>query len=439
MDSDSHRHRVGHNFLGTGTLDWTILNNLVLTGKVGYTYNSSETRGYEAIYKYIDYSTTTNKLGVTWADNTLLTLQALLNYNLEIGDNKFHLLGGFSQEAFRDNSIYAYRDNFATDLLYEINSGSSANQQNTGTASEWAIRSFFGRLNYSLKDRYLLEANLRYDGTSRFAEANRWALFPSVSMGWRLSEESFMKDNIDWIDNLKLRASFGVLGNQNIGTYPYQDAISFGGNYTFGGALSPGAYVGTLANKDIKWEKTRVIDVGLDLNMLDNNLEFVFDYFNKYTSDILYNVTASSVLGLTSSAVNAGEVKNTGFEAALNYHVSIGDLHMNFIPNFSYIHNEVVSISGDLKRDIDNGFFVGEPLQSIYGYRVDGLFVDSADIASYATQPYVAIPGMPRYMDIGGPDPNGEPGGLRMVRLMQHMTGKYLVQDFPNLGTVSLL
>ena len=278
----------------------------------------------------------------------------------------------------------------------------------TGSGSEWALRSYFGRFNYDFKGKYLFEVNARYDGTSRFPEKGRWGLFPSISAGWRMSEEPFIKDNLDWIDNLKLRASWGQLGNQNIGNYPYQNVLSLGRNYSFGGTLASGAALTTLSNADIHWESTKVTNIGLDLGVLKGKLSMVFDYFDKTTSDILYSISVAKVLGLTPTSVNAGEVRNNGFEVLVNYQTLIGSLKLGVTPNFSYVNNRVTKLA-DVEEDITNGLFVGRPLNAIYGYVADGLFVDENDVANYPAQPYAAEPGFVRYKDISGPD--GIPDG----------------------------
>ena len=161
-----------------------------------------------------------------------------------------------------DRSLYGYRNTFPNNYLYELSSGDKSTANNSSGLGEYALLSYFGRINYSFKDRYLLEGNFRYDGSSRFAKDNRWGFFPSVSVGWRISEESFWKESkiSNVFDNLKFRASYGVLGNQNIGTYPYQQTYSLGHDYVFGGTLLSGAYLPTYKNQNITWEKTAITD-----------------------------------------------------------------------------------------------------------------------------------------------------------------------------------
>ncbi|PXV58927.1 TonB-linked SusC/RagA family outer membrane protein [Dysgonomonas alginatilytica] len=410
LDSESFRKDKSNNFLGSIDLIWEVIKGLTLTGKAGYNYNNYTYDNFIAKVIFDQYKTVgPNSLDVNSGDNKMVTLQFLTQYNKQVGDHSFNILGGFSQEEYREDWHSGSRKDFPNNLLYELNAGSKSSMASYGSATEWGLRSFFGRINYSYKDRYLFEANTRYDGTSRFPADRRWGTFPSFSAGWRLSEEAFIKDNIHWIDNLKLRVSWGKLGNQNIGNYPYQSVFNLGQNYSLGGTLHSGAKVTTLANKNISWETTKVTNIGLDFSILKNRLSLVVDYFDKTTSDILYGISVSSVLGLTPSAVNAGEVKNRGFEVNLDYRTKIGSVNVGIVPNISYIKNEVSKLA-NLEQDIAKGLFVSHPLNSIYGYVADGLFVDNNDISSYAKQPYGAEPGFIRYKDISGPD--GVPDGV---------------------------
>ncbi|MBL4561628.1 MAG: TonB-dependent receptor [Labilibaculum sp.] len=410
IDSESFVNRKNHHFLGGIELSWEIINGLTISGKAGYRYNAWTDNSFISTIEFdANTSITPNSLSVSSGDNSLITLQSLLRYEKSIGDHSFNILGGFSQEEYRQDWTTASRDEFPNNSLYELNAGAGSNMQSYGSASAWGLRSYFGRINYSYKQKYLLEANARYDGTSRFPSDGRWGFFPSVSAGWRISEESFIKDNYSWIDNLKFRASWGKLGNQNIGEYPYQDVLGLGQNYTFGGSLASGARLINKSNPDIKWESTQVTDIGVDMTFFNGMLSMTLDYFDKTTSDILYPISVSGVLGLSSSEVNGGEVNNKGFEVILNYQKSFGDLHFGLSPNFSYYRNEVTKLMDGKLQDIGKGLFVGESLNSIYGYVTDGLFIDVADIDSYATQPYSAEPGFVRYKDISGPD--GVPDG----------------------------
>jgi len=428
LASESFTNNKGKNFLGGMELSWEIIKGLTLSGKAGYKYYTYTNQSFNSTFIF-DASKTVgpNSLSVSSGDNSLVTLQSLLRYTKTIDKHSITALAGFSQESYRDDWVSASRDKFPNNSLYELNSGAAGNMQNSGSGSEWALRSYFGRINYDFNGKYLFEANARYDGTSRFPSSGRWGLFPSLSVGWRVSEESFLKDNISWINNLKLRASWGKLGNQNISNYPYQNVLSLGQNYTFGGTLASGIALTKLSNADITWEKTQVNDIGLDLSVLNDQFSMVFDYFDKTTSDILYPKSASSVLGLSTSEYNAGEVKNTGFEVILNYHTSVGKVNINVSPNFSYVKNKVTKLADEKLQDIGKGLFVGQPIGAIYGYVAYGIFKDAADVTSYATQPIAGVPGVIRFKDISGPDgvPDGKVDATYDRQVIGSTTPKY--------------
>src|SRR5690606_14133068 len=211
-------------------------------------------------------------------------LNVVGTYEKTLGDHYFQALAGYELITYRNDWFNASRDNFALQNYPELGAGSSDNMQNDGSASEWALQSFFARVNYDFKGRYLLEANIRQDGSSRFAEENRYGVFPAFSAGWRVSEEPFF-ENIELITELKLRASWGQLGNQNIGTYPFASTIALGQDFLFGGTPSSGAAQLALANTDISWETTETSNLGIDLGMLNNRLTLSGEYYIRNTSD----------------------------------------------------------------------------------------------------------------------------------------------------------
>lgn len=411
MDSHSFDKNVNQNFIGNGSLDWNITKSLKVSGVVGYNFSLNSEDIYRALL-VVDKNFTAGPANLTSAKttNSLLTLQALVNYDLSFHDHNIHFLGGYSEEGSTSNILTGYRDNFPNNSLYQLNAGSQANMQSSGSASEWGLRSFFGRVNYNYKEKYLLEVNSRYDGSSRFPMGHQYGFFPSASAGWRISEEDFFKNSISWIENLKIRGSWGKLGNQNIGNYPYQQVLSLSVSYPFGASetLNPGAAALILPNTDIHWESTRIADIGIDLAMLSQKLSFSIDYFDKLTSGILYNISTSSVLGLTPSVQNAGVVSNTGYDFNIRHQNTLGAFSYSVAANFSYTKNEVRKLA-NVKQDIAKGLFIGSSLQSIYGYETDGLFIDQSDIDKSPKQPYNEKPGDIKFKDISGP--NGVPDG----------------------------
>ena len=409
IDASSRELERNYYFIANTDLEYKIIDPLTVIARGGYVYDHTNYKLYAAD-EQIDATTYAGpaKLDIEWNTRRELTLEGLIKYEQTFGDHSISALAGYSQIESKYEYLTAYRDQFPTNELFELDAGSSENQKNTGGASEWGLVSYFGRLQYSYLGKYLFEANVRYDGSSRFDKNNKYGLFPSFSFGWRVSEENFMKKNMPWIYNLKLRGSWGELGNQQIGDYPYQAILSSGSNAIWGNNVNAGIVLNTVANQDITWETTAITDVGLDFAVLEGKISASVDYYNKTTRDILYEITTAGTLGLDASPSNAGKVKNSGWDFNLSYKERIGKFSFDITPHFSFVHTEVLELS-DVEKDISKGLFIGEPLNAIYGYTADGLFVDEQDIQNYPNQPYNPVPGDIKYKDISGPD--GVPDG----------------------------
>lgn len=220
----------------------------------------------------------------------------------------------------------------------------------SGYSRELATRSWFGRVNYAFDSRYLFEANIRYDGSSRFAKENRWGVFPSFSAGWRLSEESFIKD-LNFFDNLKLRASWGKLGNSAINNYYAYQSLYAVNNYVFGGNVSSGFGMSSFSNPNLQWETTTVTNIGLDLSLLNNRLSATVEWYNKLTDGILYQPSLSATLSYFGSPYrNIAEVLNRGLELTVGWQDRVKDFHYSVNANFSLNKNEVTKYKGALER-----------------------------------------------------------------------------------------
>lgn len=223
---------------------------------------------------------------------------------------------GYTWEDEGQRTLSGSRNNFPSDDVPFLGAGGADGQTNGGGGYDWAIQSVFGRLTYNYDQRYLFETTMRYDGSSRFPTDSKYGFFPSLAAGWRISEEQFWKENenLSFINNLKLKASYGILGNNNIGNYPYQSVYSLGQeqNYVFGGVYTQGAAVTTYVDPGLKWERTRTTDVGIETAFFNNKLTFNASYFYRKTTDVLYKPAASysSIFGLSVSQVNTGELEN---------------------------------------------------------------------------------------------------------------------------------
>jgi TonB-dependent starch-binding outer membrane protein SusC len=399
-------------FSGNGSLVWDVSKDFKITGQAGINYSLARNKNYIASYTVTPtFSNNLNSLRATWSDGYALTLQSMAEYNKSLGSHNIHLLAGVSGQTYMSNYISAYRDQFPNNEIYEIDAGATARGTNSGTASRNRLASLFGRLNYNFSEKYLFELNFRYDGSSRFPEDRRWGFFPSASMAWRISEEDFFKNSVSFINNLKLRGSWGQLGNQSVGNYPYQYLISLGQNYPSGSTYAAGAAINSVSNKLISWETTKVTDVGVDLAIMENKLSLSADYFIKKTVDILYNISVSRMLGASPAATNAGTVENRGWDFDLSYRNQFGDFNFGASAIFSVVNNKVLKLA-NLSKDISRGLFVGHPIGSVYGYVSDGIFSTQAEVDAAPTQPFsfLAQPGEIRFRDISGPD--GKPDGL---------------------------
>ena len=332
-----------------------------------------------------------------------------LKYDLSLGgnDHNFSLMAGYNQEDEKYQTLSAYRKEYAFELPV-IDAGGKENWTNAGSEEEWAIQSLFGRFNYNYKERYLFEANMRYDGTSRIASENRWGIFPSFSLGWRVTEEPFVKKmNLSWLDNMKVRASWGQLGNQNIGLYPYQALIASVTDYPFGNTASDvvTAYQQTAyANRNIKWETTTITDIGVDFQIF-KNLDITFDWYNKETKDILRTSQVSATLGLSAPYINDGNVRNRGFEVDIKYsNIVNGGLFKGLQYNagvyFDHSKNKLVKFGAD---EIHSSYILREgiPYHEYYMLECIGVFADQAEIDASPKQfNDKTLPGDLKYRDI---------------------------------------
>ena len=337
---------------GNVSLDIDLLKGLTWENRAGANFLTSKFNDFRPViqlYFYNDMSSAgqldvgTPGLNVGRNDDLYLVYYSQLNYRKRFGEHNISALGGYQQEQDENSFINASRTQYTTNLLRELNAGPANGMTNGGSSAKWAIRSFYGNVNYDFQDKYLLGSSIRYDGTSRLPEDTRWGLFYSFSAGWRLSKEAFLSD-VSWLNDLKIRGSWGQLGNQNIGTYPYQSTLDIR-NYAFGGTVEPGYSASTLVDPNLTWETSRVTDIGIDLTAFNNKLSFTADWFNKYTFDILRSSQVPLWLGLNAPTINNGAVRNKGFEFAAQYRDNITkDLFYTVGANFQAYKNTLERI-----------------------------------------------------------------------------------------------
>ena len=360
----------------------------------------------------------TTKLVENRNDNYNVTKQFLINYTKAFGKHDFDVMLGYEDYyAFYEN-LMASRDQYELDNYPYLNIGPLAYRDNSGSAQEVAYRSWFGRIAYNYDNRYLLQANLRRDGSSRFASDYRWGNFPSFSAGWVMSEETFMKDlNLNWLSFLKLRGSYGTLGNERIldssgnqNYYPYQAAMGFGNMLFFqnGQPISQlTAAQQYYAIQNISWEKTKTYDIGLDANFLDNRLRFTFDYYKKTTEDMLLALEIPDYVGFDNPQQNTGDMYTKGYDIEVGWSDQMGDFTYSISANFSDYVSRMGNLGGTEFLG-DNVKIEGSEFNEWYGYLSDGLMLTEEDLQGPKLNDNVQL-GDVKYKDISGPD--GKPDG----------------------------
>ena len=309
------------------------------------------------------------------------------DYNIDIGEVNLKALVGYSQEENSISNFLASRDGHLTDGIQVLDAGQPTNQLNNGSETGFSVQSLFARVNYNYKGKYLLEANIRQDGSSRFLN-DKWGTFPSFSAGWILSEENFLSSS-NTIDYLKIRGSWGKLGNSNIPNFAFAKALSLSEGYSFGGTIVPGVGQSSLGNENLSWEKTTSSNFGVNL-VLNNGLGIDFDLFQRQTDDILFNLPVNVLTGFTQQFTNAASMETNGWEIALNYNKNFGELNLQIGANMSNAQNTVTDLNpniagGELDRIfLSNGAILGEGYRpgAFWGFESDGIFNDAAELSS---------------------------------------------------------
>jgi TonB-linked SusC/RagA family outer membrane protein len=330
-----------------------------------------------------------------------------LNYEIESGDHYINAIAGYSFQKDKINISQVSANNFPDDQVTTLSGG----QVFAGTSieEEWSLASAFVRGTYSYKDKYLFTGTMRTDRSSRFGKDNQTGYFPSFSLGWRLHQEGFM-ENIDAISELKLRLSWGQTGNFEIPNYGSVGLLS-PSNYNFNGSEANGLLQTTIPNPKLTWEKSAQTDIGIELGLFNNRLFLIADYYKTITSDLLLNVSLTSVSGFNTALQNLGEVKNEGFEIALRSRNFVDDFTWSTDLNLSANKNEVLSLNAQNEPIFSRGGAgvrhitrVGDPIGSYYGYVVDGIYQNQDDITNAVldTQAPNPAPGDLRFKDING-------------------------------------
>lgn len=412
-------------FNGQVEAEYQIIKDLSTQVTYGYNVISSNINAFNANVTLQNMNGSTQKqpsnLRVTSKTDIQTMLTTILKYKKAFGKHELNLMAGYSEEEYIYEGQWVYRKNFVNNTQRVIRLGDAATQENDAWETGLGLQSYFGRVNYAFDGKYLFEANIRRDGSSRFLKGHQWGTFPSLSCGWIISKEEFMK-NIGWLDFLKLRASWGQLGNENIGNdrfYNGYDVLTSGQNYNLGGTLYSGVAVTKMTNKLLTWETSRQLNFGVDIN-LKNGFELTADYFDKRTRDLLWDQAVPLTLAKTPPMVNNGEVSNKGIEASLAYRKTISNgLKLRTTFNAAHIVNKITKLDPE---EISSPMAkkVGAAIYSFYGYQMDGIYQlsdftwqnNSDPSITYADRTYTLKPGV-----VSVTDYNAQPGDIKFKDL----------------------
>tara|TARA_R110001583_G_scaffold74134_1_gene205543 strand:+ start:6169 stop:9207 length:3039 start_codon:yes stop_codon:yes gene_type:complete len=411
---------------GNFGLDYTIMEGLVLSSSMGFNTSNSEGKSFSKIVDYGGkvFDVSISSVNQNAINNNDYSFDLYATYTKELNNHK--LVGTIGNTIFKEwgNGLYAtgydIPNNTWSNADISLANGAPAPGVIPVGSYNYDERrlSYFGRLQYDFKGKYLLSAMIRRDASTKFGPGNKVGYFPSFTAGWILSDENFFgKSTV--VDFMKLRASYGTLGNDQIPTNGYISQLSGEATYVFDGELINGVATGQIPNPDLKWEEARKFDVGLDMKILDNKVNIVADYFIDTRADLLIpaiptsGILGSAAPGASSPTINAGTVKNSGFEFSIDYNNSFSnDFSMSVGYNVTFLKNEVLEINGT--EFIEGGVFsigqpapsrmeVGQPIGYFYGYKTDGIFQNQAEIDAHPSQADLgaeSAPGDFRYVDI---------------------------------------
>ncbi|WP_224996256.1 TonB-dependent receptor [Cesiribacter sp. SM1] len=397
------------------------LGDLEFKTNLGLDYQNYSYRGFSPVYDEILSQNNVNSLSTNNSFNYQLTWSNTLNYQRKFGRHNLDALLGQEAIQYYYEGFSASRQNFLyEDLNFRYLTYGADNQLNTGSASQWSLLSYFGRINYNFDQKYLLGLTLRRDGTSRLSE-NKWGTFPAVSAGWRISDEAFFNTG-SFLSSLMLRASWGQTGNQQVPSYSTVDSYYNNARYSdyaIGGgqgSVSQGLIQTRVPNTDLAWEVTQQSNVGIDLGLFDHMLAFTADFYHKVTDDVLVYSPIPPTYGGTNDGtwINGGQMKNTGLEVALNYIGKAGELDYTLGLNAATYRNRLTELNGISYLGIPTSSLhsvnfgqeitrstVDQPIGSFFGYQADGIFKNAEEVAAYGMQPN-AQPGDLKFRDVNG-------------------------------------
>ncbi len=398
--------------LGDVYMQWEVIKDLTLKVSLGTDIMYHKTNRYTPSTIYQSNGIARGDIGVNKTINWLN--ENTVNWNTKIGeDHSFNILGGFTLQQNNTEHVLASSSKYVNDVMEYNNLGAgSVFNAPSSNAPQWNLLSYLARVNYNWKHRYLLSANVRVDGSSRFGANNKYGFFPSASAGWRISEEPFMESVKDVLSNLKIRSSYGITGNTEIGAYSSLATLG-SNNWVIGNQLVTGFYPNKIPNPDLKWEKTGQFDIGLDVGLFDNRLRLTADYYYKKTTDLIYSVAITGVSGYQTMLKNIGSMENKGYEISIESDNLTGPFIWNTSFNISFNKNKVLELGGEDYNDVGEGdghlktgsfrrLIVGKPIGIFYGYRFDGIFQNEEETKKQTSSASPIGVGLRRYKDLNG-------------------------------------
>ncbi len=417
------RNTIVDRFVGTGSADVDLLKMVGIDSKnhhLNYKINLSYSTTHADDNTWISAWIQSNRVYLDKSNERLTKgerkytdalIENTLTYDGTIGRHNINFVLGQTYEEENTNTLTGWGVNFSEPYFLQLQN--AANTYSSSYEYKHALASYIARLNYNYDQKYLFSAIIRRDGSSRLTKSIRWGTFPSVSVGWRFDKESFFPINRDVVNMFKVRASYGVLGNENIGEYQYMATMSRNNmTYSFNNTAVTGSAISTYVNNNIAWEKKKTTNIGIDLALFNNRIEFTAEWYKNRSEDLLYSVPVPAQAGVSNSTVimNAASMDNSGFEFTATYRNHDNPLKYEISANMSTLKNKVISLGFGTNSYITGSYatYVGKEVGQFYGWVYEGIARTQSDLDNHATQQGANI-GDCLYKDVSGP--NGTPDG----------------------------
>ncbi|SHE74934.1 TonB-linked outer membrane protein, SusC/RagA family [Arenibacter palladensis] len=423
---------IDNRFEGRIGLNWNVTEDFTLEGLVGYNVGWAKGtlfgRGYfknDTDGEIVDpggvprWVNQPNRVILNNTYNRFYNTQLIVRYTKSVGEHAFNIMAGTSVEENYSENTSTQRFNILGNELPALSLGDQETSTNSWSAGEWGLLSYFGRFNYNFYNRYIFEATFRRDGSSRFSDLNKWGLFPSTLLAWRLSNEPFMQSQ-QIFSNIKIRASYGETGNQSgIGLYDHIPVYNISnGGIPFLGGLGQQAWNPRLPSEQRSWETVKSTNIGIDLGFLDHRLTAEFDYYVKKNEDMLIPIEIPSIIGISVPTSNNGQLETKGYEFLVNWKDNVNSIGLNYNIgfNFSDQKDEITSLDqefANLSSGIRN--IQGYPVNAIFAYRTDGLFQTQEEVNNSATLNSNVAPGDIKYVDIDEDGTISQPNDVEYI------------------------